>query len=115
MVTWNFEAIQMMMQTAQQDNMRFLSKPATSSICYREDSLASKGSNITNSESTCFSVVLDWEEEEKKLRIIDKIENSLTELAKEANELYMFPPWENIVFGDKQPKYKKKGSQEQLI
>ncbi|KAI8380574.1 hypothetical protein EDC96DRAFT_539902 [Choanephora cucurbitarum] len=33
--------------TAQQDNMTFLAKPATSKICYREDSPVSKGSNIT--------------------------------------------------------------------
>jgi hypothetical protein len=51
MVTWNFEAIQLMIQAAQQDNMTFLAKPATSKICYREDSPASEGSNITNTDS----------------------------------------------------------------
>ncbi|KAG1305472.1 hypothetical protein G6F64_008349 [Rhizopus arrhizus] len=54
MVTWNFEAIQLMIQAAQQDNMTFLAKPATSKICYREDSPASEGSNITNTDSASF-------------------------------------------------------------
>ncbi|CEI92304.1 hypothetical protein RMCBS344292_06569 [Rhizopus microsporus] len=103
MVTWNFEAIQLMIQTAQQDNMTFLAKPATSKICYREDSPASEGSNTTNTDSSSSSVELDWEEDEKKLRIMENIESNLTELAKKANEQYVSSSWENIVFG-KQPK-----------
>ncbi|KAI9487694.1 MAG: hypothetical protein EXX96DRAFT_615451 [Benjaminiella poitrasii] len=102
MVTWNFEAIQLMIQTVQQDNMTFLAKPATSKICYREDSPASEGSNITNTDSSSSSVELDWEEDEKKLRIMENIESNLTELAKKANEQYVSSSWENIVFG-KQP------------
>ncbi|KAI9483351.1 MAG: hypothetical protein EXX96DRAFT_594170 [Benjaminiella poitrasii] len=39
--------------------------PATSKICYRENSPASKDSNITNTDSASSSVKLDWEEEEK--------------------------------------------------
>ncbi|KAG1451352.1 hypothetical protein G6F46_006935 [Rhizopus delemar] len=68
MVTWKFETIQLMIQTAQQDNMTFLAKPAASKICYREDSPASEGSNNTTTDSTSSSAELDWEEEEKKLR-----------------------------------------------
>ncbi|KAI9482742.1 MAG: hypothetical protein EXX96DRAFT_599514 [Benjaminiella poitrasii] len=89
MVIRNFEAIQLMIQTAQQDNMNFLAKSATSKICYREDSPASEDSNITNTGSASSSVELDWEEEEKKLRIMEKIESNLTELAKKTNEQYV--------------------------
>lgn len=99
MVTWKFEAIQLMIQTAQQDNMTFLAKPATSKICYREDSPASEGSNNT---STSSSAELDWEEEEKKLRKMENSESSLTELTKKDNGQYVSSSWENIVFG-KQP------------
>ncbi|CAO3682594.1 unnamed protein product [Rhizopus stolonifer] len=66
MVTWNFESIQLMIQIAQQGNMAFLAKPAASKICYREDSPASEGNNITNTDSASSSVGLDWEEDEKK-------------------------------------------------
>ncbi|CAO3661901.1 hypothetical protein CU097_002575 [Rhizopus azygosporus] len=65
MVTSNFEAIQLMIQTAQQDNMTFLAKPATSNICYREGSPISEGNNITDTDSESYSVELGWEEEEK--------------------------------------------------
>ncbi|CAO3657291.1 unnamed protein product [Mucor hiemalis] len=79
-VTWNFEAIQRMIQTAQQDNMTFLAKSAKSKICYREDSPASQGSNTTDTDSTSSSVELDWEEDEKKLRIMENIKSNPTEL-----------------------------------
>ncbi|KAI9252231.1 hypothetical protein EDC94DRAFT_281146 [Helicostylum pulchrum] len=98
MVTWNYEVIQLMIQTAQQDNMTFLLKPATSKICYREDSPEPEGSH-TNSRAS--SVELDWEEEEKRSRIMEKIEGNLTELTKKVNEQYVMFSWEDIVFGDK--------------
>ncbi|KAL0080270.1 hypothetical protein J3Q64DRAFT_1241793 [Phycomyces blakesleeanus] len=103
MVTSNFEAIRLMKQTAKQDNMNFLAKPATSKICYKEDSPASEGGSITNTDSESSSIELDWEEEEKKLRIMEKIDSNLTERAKKINEQYVLFSWENVVFGDKQP------------
>ncbi|CAO3657292.1 unnamed protein product [Mucor hiemalis] len=69
-----------MIQTAQQDNMTFLAKSATSKICYREDSPASQGSNTTDTDSISSSVELDWEEDEKKLRIMENIKSNPTEL-----------------------------------
>lgn len=95
MVTWNFEAIQLMIRTAQQDNIKFLAKSSTSKICYREGPLTSEGSDIDSASS---AVELDWEEEEKKMRIMEKIESDLTELAKKTNEQYVTFSWENIVF-----------------
>lgn len=64
------------------------------STCYREDP---PGSERTVSSSS--SVRVDWEEDEKELRIMEKIGKKLAELAEKANEQYVSSFWEDIVFG----------------
>ncbi|KAI7896550.1 uncharacterized protein EV154DRAFT_587561 [Mucor mucedo] len=95
MVTWNFEAIKLMIQTAQKDDIAFLTKPTTPKICYRDDSPSSEGID-NNAESSSSSVDVSWEEDEKKLRIMEDIENNLAELLKKTNEQYVSSSWENI-------------------
>lgn len=98
MVTWNFEVIKLMIKTAQQDRVTFLAK-SSANVRYREDSPTSESSESSESSS----LQLDWEEEEAKMRILDKMKNSINELAQKANEDYVLFSWENIAFGDKQP------------
>ncbi|CAO3628425.1 unnamed protein product [Mucor hiemalis] len=97
MVTWNFEVIKLMIKTAQQDRMTYLAK-SSANIRYREDSPASKSSESSESSS----LQLDWEQEEAKLRILDKMKNNIDELAQKANEDYVWFSWESIAFEDKQ-------------
>ncbi|KAG2208145.1 hypothetical protein INT47_010507 [Mucor saturninus] len=103
MVTWNFEAIKAMIRTTQQDNMTFLARPNTSNIYYRENSTGSEGSDSTHTDSSSSSVDISWEEDKKKLRVMENIESNLAELSKKANEQYVSSSWEDIVFSSKQP------------
>ncbi|KAI8644836.1 hypothetical protein BD408DRAFT_430115 [Parasitella parasitica] len=86
MVTRSFEAIQLMIKTAEKDNTTCLAKPATSKICYKEDFLISEERNIANTNSSSSFVELDWEEDEKKLRIMESIESNFMLLAEKANK-----------------------------
>ncbi|KAI9469028.1 MAG: hypothetical protein EXX96DRAFT_492230, partial [Benjaminiella poitrasii] len=71
MVTWNFNIIQLIIKIFQQDNAQFLSELAPSSSFYREDSPASES---TSSQASSSSPKIEWEEDERKMRILEKIE-----------------------------------------
>lgn len=62
--------------------LQFLAQPATSS-CYRKDFPISE----TNSSQTASSSTkIEWEEEERKTRVLEKIKNCLSELNNKVSE-----------------------------
>lgn len=98
MVTWNFEAIQLMLKIVQQDNLTFLATPTTAETRYREDSVEDEGNKSNGSQAS--SADFEWEEDEKKLRVLGSIDSGLDELLSKANEQYVSFFWKDIVFSN---------------
>ncbi|KAI8058818.1 hypothetical protein BDF21DRAFT_348766 [Thamnidium elegans] len=85
--------IQLIIDIAKDDNLVFLFPALARDTIYREDSSSIPSSNPTSNSS---SLSQNWEAEEKKTRIMQKIDAATTELT-ESNE-YVAYSWEDIVF-----------------
>lgn len=91
MIIRNFEIIKLMTDIAKEDNLIFLSFSLTPDICYRDDSPHSSQSSSSSSSSS-----QEWSIQERKARIMQKIDDAIA-IFNDNNE-YLDYSWEDIVF-----------------
>ncbi|CAO3663902.1 unnamed protein product [Rhizopus stolonifer] len=90
-VIQNFEIIKLIIDIAKEDDLVFLSSTLTPNTIYREDSpLSSSSSSISSLSSQ------NWEAEERKIRILQKIDAAITGFTE--NNEYVAYSWEDIVY-----------------
>ncbi|KAG1136864.1 hypothetical protein G6F37_011659 [Rhizopus arrhizus] len=68
----NFEIIKLMTDIAKEDNLAFFSSSLTPDICYRDDSSHSSQSSSSSSSSS-----QEWSTQERKARIMQKIDDAI--------------------------------------
>ncbi|KAI7897862.1 uncharacterized protein BX663DRAFT_444261 [Cokeromyces recurvatus] len=94
MVIRNFEIINIITSIKKEDDLAFLSPLSTQNPCFREDSFDSSSSyDSSNSSSSSASC---WESKEKKLRILKKVEDAVSDFINKDD--YASFCWEDIVF-----------------
>ncbi|KAF1797492.1 hypothetical protein V8B55DRAFT_1515715 [Mucor lusitanicus] len=72
MIIRNFEIVKLMTDIAKQDNLAFLSHSLTPDTCYREDSPPPSQSTSSSSSSS-----EEWPTQERKARIMQKIDDAV--------------------------------------
>lgn len=75
MIIRNFETIKLLTDIAKEDNLTFLSSSLTPDICYRDDSSHSSQSSSSSSSSS-----QEWSTQERKARIMQKIDDAIATL-----------------------------------
>lgn len=89
MIIRNFEIIKLMTDIAKQDNLAFLSDSLVSDICYRDDSSHSSQSSSSSEE---------WLAQERKTRIMQKIDDAIAAFDDRIHIEYLDCSWESIAF-----------------
>ncbi|CAO3698715.1 unnamed protein product [Rhizopus stolonifer] len=87
----NFEIIKLMTDVAKEDDLVFLSSSLTPDTCYRENSPESSQSSSNSSSSS-----LEWSAQERKIRIMQKIDDGIA--AFDDSDEYLNYTWEDIIF-----------------
>lgn len=93
MLIKNFEIVKLMTDIAKEDNLVFLSSLLTPETCYRDNSPHSSQSSSSSSSS---SFPQEWSTQERKARIIQRIDDAI--IALDDNSDYVNYSWEDIVF-----------------
>lgn len=91
MIIRNFEIIKLMTDIAKEDNLVFLSSSLTPDMCYRDDTPYSSQSSSSSSSSS-----QEWLAQERKARIMQKIDDAIATF--DDNGEYLDYSWEDIVF-----------------
>ncbi|KAI7856647.1 hypothetical protein BDC45DRAFT_503278 [Circinella umbellata] len=80
-----------MTDIVKEDNLAFLSSSLSPDICYRDDSPHSSQSSSSSSSSS-----EGWSTQERKSRIMQKIDDAIVTF--DDNDEYLVYSWEDIVF-----------------
>lgn len=83
-----------MTDIAKEDDLVFLTSSLTPDTCYRSDSPQSPPSSSQSSSSSSSSQ--EWPTKERKLRIMQKIDDAIDAFSD--NDNYLNYSWEDIVF-----------------
>ncbi|GAN07450.1 hypothetical protein MAM1_0161d06947 [Mucor ambiguus] len=101
LVMYNLDVIRLMTDIAKEDGIDFASTTPIMNSQFREDSPESDDSNHSTdliSDSTESKNNTHWEDKERKLRILEKIDIALTNFNEEKDDFYVNPSWEDIYF-----------------
>ena len=91
MIIRNFQILKLMTDIVKEDNLAFFFPFVANGCLFRDDS-----SHSSQCSTSSGSSLQDWSSEERKARILQKIDNTITAL--NDDEGYVHHSWEDIVF-----------------